>query len=97
MRSSFGRFHCLRCDLIAFSQTRRSTEILAGFYDKNDMVAGTRQVYSYTWRVPSSCILVRPLQGLPSSTEEGARLFLYRARGSAFDDRAEEFRRYGMI
>ena len=54
------------------------------FHETNGMVAGTRQVYSYTWRVPSSCIRFRPLQGLPLSTGEGARLFLYRVRGSAF-------------
>ena len=55
MRSPIGDF-VLGALIFAFTQTRRSTKILAGFFELNGMVAGTRQVYSCTWRVPSSCI-----------------------------------------
>ena len=84
-------------DLIdfAFTQTRRSAEILPGLEAKNDMVAGTRQVYQHTWLVPSSCILRCLWKGdLRVQRKRERAVFLYRARGLAATRRARKSCRY---
>ena len=48
------------------------------FHLTNDMVAGTRRCAAMHWARSFFLYSSRPLQGLPVSTGEGARLFLYR-------------------
>ena len=45
------------------------------FQSQNDMVAGTRQVYSCTWRVPSSCILTGLCKGFRGVQGRGRAFF----------------------
>ena len=71
----------------AFTQTRRSSEILPLFHHRNDMVAGTRRRAAMHQARSFFLYSDWPRQGLPLSTGEGTRLFLYRARGPSANRR----------
>ena len=61
---------------------------LAVFIIGTTWLRGRADVQRCTRRVPSTCIPIGPRQGLPMSTGEGARLFLYRnplATGSRWE------------
>ena len=67
---------------------------LAVFIIGTTWLRGRADVQRCTRRVPSACIPIEPRQGLPMSTGEGARLFLYRnppATGSRREVESEQW------